>query len=182
MPKCLICGKELQNPNSRSHINSKYHQDRMNRNNIKSLKSQISVKKGSKIVDLSDLNNLKVKVNDLEKRINFIENQLNRVLSNQNHLMSNYHTQNKDFKTIDEKKIIKVIKRKSNSQYIKGNLILAELKQEFSSLYSISDKQFEEIILRLYRKQIIDLQPGGNPSEYHIISPTGTKFYYLILK
>ncbi len=27
MPKCEICGKELANPNSSSHINSKFHQD-----------------------------------------------------------------------------------------------------------------------------------------------------------
>ncbi len=27
MPKCEICGKELSNPNSLSHINSKFHQD-----------------------------------------------------------------------------------------------------------------------------------------------------------
>ena len=42
--------------------------------------------------------------------------------------------------------------------------------------------KFEEIILRLYRKQVIDLQPGGDPGDYHLLSPTGKKFYYLIAK
>ena len=27
MPKCEICGKELANPNSQGHINSKFHQE-----------------------------------------------------------------------------------------------------------------------------------------------------------
>jgi hypothetical protein len=35
-------------------------------------------------------------------------------------------------------------------------------------------------ILQLYRKQEIDLQPGGDPCEYHLLSPTNKAFYYLI--
>ena len=31
MPKCEICGRELKDPDSLSHINSKYHQDAFNK-------------------------------------------------------------------------------------------------------------------------------------------------------
>ncbi len=33
MPKCLICGKELENPDSLSHINSKFHQNALKKLN-----------------------------------------------------------------------------------------------------------------------------------------------------
>jgi translation initiation factor 2 subunit 3 len=42
MPKCEVCGKELANPNSASHINSKFHQDAMK--NVKGSKTKVELK------------------------------------------------------------------------------------------------------------------------------------------
>jgi len=46
--------------------------------------------------------------------------------------------------------------------------------------HDINPNAFEDYILQLYRKQEIDLQPGGDPAEYHLHSPTRKEFYYLI--
>ncbi len=73
MPKCKICGKELKNPNSSSHINSKFHQGKLKRITTKSTKSSevrftpiIPTEKGEDI-------ELRRIVLNLEKRILKIE-------------------------------------------------------------------------------------------------------------
>lgn len=81
-----------------------------------------------------------------------------------------------------EQEIIKIVDQRPHFQQIKGNIALKDLKNIFQTNYNVSIKEFEEGMLRLYRKQIIDLQPGGNPNDYHLLSPTGKKFYYLFIK
>jgi histone H3/H4 len=43
IPKCEVCGKNLKNPESKSHINSKYHQDALKK--LKTSKSKPKKKK-----------------------------------------------------------------------------------------------------------------------------------------
>jgi len=180
MTKCEICGKTLKNPKATSHINSKFHQ-----NKLKQLK-QIQ-KKDLKAEDISKINintelvNLKNIIYNLEKRVVKIENKLNSGgLSSK--LIKSVATHEISKEINLEQEIINIVNQRSNLQQIKGNFILNDLKEIILNEYNISDKDFEDNILRLYRKQLVDLQPGGNPADYHLISPTGKKFYYLMIK
>ena len=78
------------------------------------------------------------------------------------------------------KELIKIISERPQFQQIKGNYVLKEIRNIFLRDYKISEKEFEENILRLYQKELIDLQPGGNRFDYHISLPMGKKFFYLI--
>ena len=175
MPECQICGKVLKNPNASSHINSKFHQQKLKEvkpPKLGDLTKGPSVKHN---VD-EELVYLKKFVLDLENRILKLEKRLDKKIINKNYTYSKS-------KLIDfEKEFINMINHRSNLQPIKGNFPLKELKDIFTREYKITDKQFEDNVLRLYRKQLIDLQAGGNPTEYHLVSPTGKKFYYLIAK
>ena len=178
MPTCKICGKILKNPNSSSHINSKYHQDKLESSpsiNSLDLSPQHDIEK-------SDFIKLKNLVFNLEKRMSNIEKQLKSIRDNSELKIK----KTSDVKTRNtqklEKEIIKIIKQRSATQQIKGNIALKDLKEIIVRSYNISEKDFEEIILKLYRKQIFDLQPGGSSSDYQLLSPTGKKFYYLIVK
>ncbi len=63
---------------------------------------------------------------------------------------------------------------------VKGNYPLKDVRAQFQARFDILDEEFVKNILQLYRKQEIDLQAGGDPSEYHVTSPTSKDFYYLI--
>ena len=182
MPKCKICGKELKNPNSSSHINSKFHQGKLKKITTKSTKSSegritpiIPTEKGEDI-------ELRRIVLNLEKRILKIEDLL-RIdgVSFKSVTSEKKAGKFKSDKEL-EHEIIRIVNQRSPFQQIKGNIALKDLKNIFQTNYNVSIKEFEEGMLRLYRKQIIDLQPGGNPNDYHLLSPTGKKFYYLFIK
>jgi len=178
MPTCRICGKTLKNPKSASHINSKYHQEKL------------ALSPSSSSLDLSphldieknDFVKLKNLVFNLEKRMSNIEKQLKSIRgSSELKIKKTSDIKARNIQKLD-KEIVKIIKQRSSAQQIKGNIALKDLKKIILNSYNISEKDFEEIILRLYRKQIFDLQPGGNPTDYQLLSPTGKKFYYLIVK
>lgn len=175
MPKCKICGKVLKNPNAKSHIDSKFHQEKLKKIGEGAKPSKV-VRRGQTglIVELDNLRNL---VTNLEKRILTIEKVLNLSKSIPKRVFPN--------KSLDinlEQEIINLINQHSNIQQIKGNFPIKNFKDIVLKNFNITQKDFEDIILRLYRKQLIDLQPGGDPKEYHLLSPTGKKFYYLITK
>jgi len=175
MPECQICGKVLKNPKTSSHINSKFHQQKLRE--IKSPKIGDLVKDPSITHSIDEeLVQLKKIVLELENRIIKIEKKLNREIVTKDYAYGKS-------KVVDfEKEFINLINHRSNLQPIKGNFPLKELRDIFTNEFNITDREFEDNILRLYRKQLIDLQAGGNPSEYHLVSPTGKRFYYLIAK
>ena len=182
MPKCKICGKELKNPNSIRHINSKFHQEKLKKITTKSSKSsevRISPIMPSEKGENIELRNI---VLNLEKRISKIE----ALLKIDGVSFKSVTSEKKAGKFKSDKEleheIIRIVNQRSPFQQIKGNIALKDLKNIFQTNYNVSIKEFEEGMLRLYRKQIIDLQPGGNPSDYHLLSPTGKKFYYLFIK
>jgi len=182
MPKCKICGKELKNPISSSHINSKFHQGKLKKittNSSKSSEVRISPIIPSEKGENIELRNI---VLNLEKRISKIEDLL-RIdgVSFKSVTSEKKAGKFKSDKEL-EHEIIKIVNQRSHFQQIKGNIALKDLKNIFQTNYNVSIKEFEEGMLRLYRKQIIDLQPGGNPNDYHLLSPTGKKFYYLFIK
>ena len=182
MPTCKICGKELKNPNSSSHINSIFHQGKLNKITTKSSRSSES--KISPIIPSEKGENIELRniVLNLEKRISKIED----ILKIDGISFKSVTSEKKagEFKSDKEleQEIIKIVNQKSPFQQIKGNIALKDLKNIFQTNYNVSTNEFEESMLRLYRKQIIDLQPGGNPNDYHLLSPTGKKFYYLFIK
>lgn len=180
MPICKICGKTLKNPNSTSHINSKFHQEKLKK--IKGKKVGVSIKDTAKMDTVNELKNLKNLVLNLEKRIVKIESKLNIESSGTKQFRREKIS--KKFKDdIDvEREIINILNQRADLQRIKGNFALKDLRKILTKDLRISNKEFEDKILRLYRKQVIDLQPGGNPDEYHLISPTGKRFYYLRIK
>ncbi len=182
MPKCKICGKELKNPNSSSHKNSKFHQEKLKKITSKSSKS--SEVRITPIIPSEKGENIELRkiVLNLEKRISKIE-----VLLKKDGVSFKSVTSEKKagkFKSDKEleREIIRIVNQRSHFQQIKGNIALKDLKNIFQTNYNVSITEFEEGMLRLYRKQIIDLQPGGNPNDYHLLSPTGKKFYYLFIK
>ena len=75
MPICKICGKTLKNPNSASHINSKFHQSKIGSSLIaKSM--EISTQNA---IETRDFNELKNIVLNLEKRMRIIEKQIQSI-------------------------------------------------------------------------------------------------------
>ena len=178
MPICKICGKTLKNPKSTSHINSKYHQEK-----LVSSPSITSIDLSPQHdIEKNDFIKLQNSVFNLEKRMSNIEKQLKSIRgSSELKIKKTSDIKTRNIQKLD-KEIVKIIKQRSSAQQIKGNIALKDLKKIILNSYNISEKDFEEIILRLYRKQIFDLQPGGSPSDYQLLSPTGKKFYYLIVK
>ena len=182
MSYCEICIRKYKDPNyatSQRHINSKLHQDNLKKR-----------KKVPKVADLgefrrvnivSELNHLKDTVSKMEIRISNIENFLNLGRINKISKKSKTTLKESQIRRL-EKEIINLINQESHIQQIKGNFPIKKLKISVMKKFNVSEQEFEDIILRLYRKQIIDLQPGGEPTDYHILSPTGKRFYYLITK
>jgi len=178
MPICKICGKTLKNPNSTSHIKSKYHQGK-----LVSSPSITSIDLSpQQDIEKNDFIKLKNSIFNLEKRMSIIEKQMKSIRDGPK--LKIKKTSDKKTRNLQklDKEIVKIIKQRSSAQQIKGNIALKDLKKLILRSYNISEKEFEEIILRLYRKQIFDLQPGGSPSDYQLLSPTGKRFYYLIVK
>lgn len=177
MPKCSICGKELKNPNNRSHINSVFHQKALQRKKIpeKQLKTSQTVSKDTSLQQ--EIRELKRIVINIEKRVKNLENQKKK-----NNLNDQYSTfTDGDFKVI-ENSIIRLIKEISSNQRIKGMVPIKDVNKSIKKEFKIREDDFINLIMRLYRKQMIDLQPGGNPRDYHLKSPTGSEFYYVSLK
>lgn len=178
MPTCKICGKILKNPNSPSHINSKYHQKKLSLSPIRPSLELTT----PPVIEQNDFIKLKNLVLNLEKRMSNIEKQLKSIRpSSELNIKKTSDVKARNIQKL-EKEIVKIIKQRSSTQQIKGNIALKDLKEILIKSYNISEKDFEEIILKLYRKQIVDLQPGGSPTDYQLLSPTGKKFYYLIVK
>ena len=178
MPACKICGKTLQNPNSARHINSKFHQNKLALSqDVKGLDAS-----SQHAIETKDFITLKNLVLNLEKRMSNLEKQIKGIWENSGiKFKKTSEKKTRNLQKLD-KEIVKIIKQRSSAQQIKGNIALKDLKKIILTSYNISEKDFEEIILRLYRKQIFDLQPGGSSSDYQLLSPTGKKFYYLIVK
>ena len=185
MPICKICGKELKNPSDPRHIKSKYHQ-----NALKKLKYQ---KKEEIIVqdktDQLKLQNIMDVISDIKENILILENRISKIESiidarlltddynKKSHLLI---TELKDNELIEE--LVNIINQRKDYKQIKKSITLKELKNILKKKFNLNENQFRNIILKLYRKQLIDLQPGGPSTDYHLLSPTGKKFYYLILK
>jgi len=140
------------------------------------------IKKLKKKQKKDEITLLKKNMQNLEKRVSRLENLLTRESSDV-YLEAELRITPK-FTTMDEfhRELMKIIQNNPKFKHIKRNYVLKDLRKLFLKDYKISEKEFEDNILRLYRKQIIDLQPGGNNSEYQISLPTGKKFYYLITK
>jgi len=179
LPKCKICGKVLKNPNAASHINSKFHQDK-----LKKPQKPTKIKDFGKIKSfnvVSELTQLKELVSNMENRIANIENILNLNRMENASKKSEIVFKKSQIRNL-ERDIINLINQQSHIQRIKGNFPIKNVRKAVIEKFNISEKDFEDIILRLYRKQKIDLQPGGDPTDYHLLSPTGKRFYYLITK
>jgi DNA repair exonuclease SbcCD ATPase subunit len=176
MPKCKVCGKELNNPNSKRHLNSKYHLQKLGKSG--KIQKSIEVKPEVRLRATSEISELRVIISDLEKRLSMVEKALN--------IKSSKMKSRKDLPISNEldieNLIINILNQKSNQQQIRGNFILKNIRDILKKSYNVPESKFEESVLRLYRKQLVDLQPGGNPEDYHLLSPTGKKFYYLIAK
>jgi len=173
LPICEICGKELKNPKNKSHINSAYHQ--------KALKEKKEGKNtyfetSDKSMD-QEITKLKQIVANLENRVNILENKF-KVKGQINNRINITEINAKKI----EDRIINMIQEKSSSQRIKSTVAIKDINDSIKKEFKISEINFIDLMMRLYRKQLIDLQPGGNPRDYHLKSPTGSKFYYVSLK
>ena len=182
MSYCEICNKKYRDPNyatSQRHINSKTHQDKLKKRRKGPRVADLGGSKGLNIV--SELSHLKDTVSNMEIRISNIENMLNLGRMTKVSKKSKATLKESQIRRL-EQEIINLINQESHIQQIKGNFLIKNVKESVMKKFNIAEQDFEDIILRLYRKQIIDLQPGGAPTDYHILSPTGKRFYYLITK
>jgi len=182
MSYCKICKKKYKDPNyatSQRHLSSKFHQEKLKK--IKKTTRVTDLGKVSELDVVSELTQLKDLVLNMENRISNIEKFLNldrmKIVSKKNEITS----KESQIRNLEEE-IINSINQQSHIQHIKGNFPIKNVRKIVMKKFNISEKDFEDIILRLYRKQIIDLQTGGDPNDYHLLSPTGKKFYYLITK
>jgi hypothetical protein len=113
---------------------------------------------------------------ELQNRISALESNLTPENTLSLKITPNITPKTQSFKEI----LFQLLAQLTDQQQIKGNFPLKVLKEQFMQEYSYSEKEFEDNILRLYRKQEIDLQPGGDVHDYHIASPTKKLFYYLV--
>ena len=73
MPKCSICGRELQNPKSSRHINSAYHQNALQKKGI-SGKQVKPLRKVSKDISFQqEINKLKEIITNIDERVKSLE-------------------------------------------------------------------------------------------------------------
>lgn len=169
---CQKCGKEYK---------SRYHYE----NHIKKCTGKPSKKKITKkktsVSSKNELNNLKIKVENIEQRLIKIETILQDINRKSFGKKDSVNiTKFDDFHDF-HKELVKIINERPQFKQIRGNYVLKEIRNIFLHDYKMSQKEFEENILKLYRKELIDLQPGGNKFDYHLSLPTGAKFYYLII-
>ena len=175
--KCPKCGKSYKTQGApyKKHIESctgKKQPPKREKRSSSTKKVEIS---SSLIKRLDDI---EYRLSKLEEKINNISIGNNEKLKIQKSAMvlpvSN---------EVELNKIIKnIINETSNIYSIKGVIPLEDLKDILYRNYNLSQRKFEELILKLYRKELIDLQAGGTPTDYHLESPTGKKFYYLMVK
>jgi len=152
MAKCKICGKDLKNPNSKSHINSKYHQDKLNKIPTDN-KSITGVTKDIKLVEQIELINKKLKVYDSR-----LENLENILLKNKKSLIK---TKNELFDII--KQILPVI-----SNQVLGIATIEDLLKRIKIDYDISEVGFRKGLLKLNSENKIQLEPGMSDISYSL--------------
>lgn len=174
---CPKCGKIYKR-------DGKYWEEHLEKCTRKESKTS-SKPKLIKTIKVKDFNKLFNRLDNFEKRLSILEQKFNKLdLNNIFSLKSQIEITNLPIN--NDKKLVNIIKdiiiKNSNLYSIKGVIPLEDLKANLSKKYNLIEKEFEEIILKLYRRELVDLQSGGTPNGYHLKSPTGKRFFYLMVK
>lgn len=175
--KCPKCGKPYK-------TQGKYYQKHIESCTGKKQPSKAKKKIGStkKAKASSSIIN---RLDNIELRLRKLEENFKKTGARNNENL-NIYKKAMIFPVNNELEIIEIIKNiiieNSNLYSIKGVISLEHLKDVLYRNYSLSEKLFEDTILKLYRRELVDLQAGGTPEAYHLESPTGKKFYYLLAK
>ncbi len=159
--KCPVCGKEVANPNSKTHVKSQKHQDALQQQGSQTvligpeLKPTRPGKQGGVISGEANVSNLIAKYEDLKKRVENIEKRL------------------EDFIPSREKIPIQDFKRQLFREYDHLNPSNDISGVEFESLQSrvcrelqISPKYYEELIYDLQREGGIITVQSGREKKY----------------
>lgn len=172
---CAKCGKEYK----RKGYYDKHIKDCTGK------KPSPKVKKRVRKPKIVDKNDIVKRVDNIELRLSNLEEEFKNLdLGNHKNRLNRKKAINLPINNeIELVKIIKnIIKVNTNLYSIKGMIPLEDLKDIMNRNYNLTEKSFEDIILKLYRKEYIDLHAGGTPDSYLLKSPTGKEFYYLMVK
>ena len=161
MPICKICGKELKNPESPRHINSKYHQKKL---------KELKAKKGQKSKGKEELKT-SLNSNDILSiidRLDRIEHRL-QVLEKFHHEFKNKESRS----TISSvSALLEIVKEKlpiiSKNQLGIEKVSLGELYTKITDEYSISKKNFSKGLLKLNDAGKVQLEPGSSSRDFSI--------------
>ncbi len=174
--KCPKCGKDYKTQGS-------YYQKHI-KNCIGNIPKPKSNKKSKSQNASGSLATVLKRFEIFETRLSSLERKFNRFNISNRKIHPNKEVRNLPIN--NEKKLVNIIKKivneNSNLYSIKGMMSLKELRDNIRINYNLSETIFEELMLKLYRRELIDLQAGGNPKDYQLKSPTGKMFYYLRVK
>lgn len=174
--KCSKCGKEYQRKGYYDKHIKICTGGKPKSKQVKVKDSFVNIKLFDNV--LKQIGNIEIRLSNLEKKFKNLN-------------FRDYKNRKKPKKSMNlllksEVELINIIKeiinQTSNPYSIKGVISLEDLKKHFEKNYDLSQKLFEEMMLKLYRKAFIDLQAGGTPDSYHLKSPTGKEFFYLMIK
>ncbi|MHA1439848.1 MAG: hypothetical protein ACTSPD_20055 [Promethearchaeota archaeon] len=161
MPVCKICGKNLKNPNSKNHINSKFHQEKLKQQNL-SKQSTSKIDSNIEIRDFfKELLTIKSRLTSIENRLKVIEDF--------------YDIQNKEKNKIRISGISnlwEIIKHKipeiSNNILGIEKVSIGKLYQKISNDHIIPKEDFEKALIKLNDSGKIQLEAGTNEDDFSI--------------
>jgi len=187
---CPVCGKKLKNPNSKSHIDSKYHQAALKRK--KGLKTSVEQKTVSEMVSSdtgllsSELSQLRLEVNEIKKQLTNFINTFNQSINYYNKKIEAFdktiigivsrvnrieeHLSLKPLKYskkkifIDKNRLIKIIKeiaKRNEGKYI----TFYDLRKYINDRYDVENKEWEDLIEKLRDEGKIQFSKGAKSND-----------------
>ncbi|MHA1311785.1 MAG: hypothetical protein ACTSQO_12805 [Candidatus Helarchaeota archaeon] len=187
---CPVCGKKLMNPNSKRHINSKYHQDALKK------KKRLEIKVGQKTVSkkvVSDKVSTLDKTSQIRLEINEIKNQLVQFINTLNQSINYYNKKieafsksiidinsriyriedylklkplksNKKSIFINKNQLIKIMKeiaKKDEGKYI----TFYDLREYIRDRYNVENENWEDLIEKLRDEGKIQFSKGAKSND-----------------
>ncbi|MHA1268937.1 MAG: hypothetical protein ACTSPY_04050 [Candidatus Helarchaeota archaeon] len=187
MVKCSICGKDLKNPNAKSHINSKFHQDALKKlrgGKARDLSKLVNVSTG--VLESGGKVSQAVNTHGIELAINKIKDALNKSINYNN---KKFDVINRDISEINKRLIrieealhvrrekdgrkrininkekllviIKKIAKMKEGKYIS----FYELREYIGKWYRVENRGWERILEELKDEGKVEFSKGAKYNE-----------------
>lgn len=170
MPNCPICGRNLQNPGSKSHINSTFHQNALKNSNSSLVQKRISTKDSSvsPIINPSEIANAPIIIQlsqTVNQLITYTKEQfelINKRLQNLEKINKIQIADKKDLKEIElnAKNCLNIIKFLSK-QKKRDYLTFYDLRNYIKENYIINEKNWERYLEELRDAGKIEFSKGA---------------------